>query len=261
MKLHQLWFCTVLVMLISAPVLAKTKVVWGILDREYPPFIIDTGDKISGTDYDLTIEAFKRMNDYEVEIKRFPIARLPNAFASGQVDFLYSYKSPQWSINGEYLTQPLRWSSYRILTLPGKEFPYESMADLRHKSIGIVKAVPVSPIFYKADQDGELNLVRLPGFGVLVEMLIKGRVDAVLSNPDVIKAYAKTIDQKLTMLDTLPAPTKGFIGIISKRSKLASEGDFKMKFVKVLKQMHEDGTYQRIAKDYGVELQFHHLIE
>lgn len=248
--------CVISLFIISAPIYAQTTVVWGMLDREYPPFIIHDGDIISGIDYDLTVEAFKRMQGYDLNIKQFPVARLPKEFDVGHVDFIYSYKAQRWEKSGSYLSHPLRWSGYRILTLPDKYFSYNNMKDLSKKSIGIVKAVPVSLDFYQAEQEGSLTLVRVAGFGALVKMLMKGRIDAVLSNPDIMRAYAKQANQDLVVLSTRPEPAKGYIGIVSAQSPLANDKTFKQLYTHTLQQMYTDGTYQNIARRYGVDLEF-----
>lgn len=245
-----------LLLLVSFSAWSQTKVVWGILDKEYPPFMIRDGQMFYGIDYDLTVEIFKRLEGYELEVKSLPLARLPMAFATGKVDFLYSFKSNRLGQDAIFTDQALRWVAYGMVTLPHKTFPYQSISDLSGKAIGINNAVGVTDSFNQAEQDGLFKLVRVAGFNTLAKMLIKGRIDAVLANPDVIRAYAQRVGHEITVLKKSPEAAKDFCAVISPKSQLAQSTVFRSQYSKALRQIYADGSYNKIAERYGAKLNF-----
>ena len=134
----------------------------------------------------------------------------------------------------------------------GKEFKYDKPTDLKGKTVGVYRGVSYGDVFDKAVSQGIFKLYEFRQVARALEMLSKGRIDAILIGPgkygleQVVKSDPTLSESDFSLL---PIPFKrdakhlGF-------AKLMNMKSFLEKFNSILKKGHQNGTFDKIIEGY-----------
>ncbi len=219
-----------------------------IANAPYPPFVTGSEGAAPGIDMEIASTVLERMG-IKTSVQIHPFPRVLAMLKSGEADMTTTLSFNEerdayleWSI-------PYRTGSgYRIFSLKESGFRPESLADLRGKTIGVVRGFS-----YPESFSGNRDILKLEAgdSGLLVRMFLAGRFDAMISN-SIVGLYELKTTGRLQEVVQAPflirsednrATVMGF----SRQSVSAETVD---RFNLVLAEMIRDGTVDRIEKKY-----------
>lgn len=218
----------------------------------FPYSFTENGNK-KGIDYDLIMEANKRMQ-IKADITFSPWKRMITTVEEGGYDAGFSvfYKKER-EVFGIYAKTPLHYSKYSIFVKKGSEFKFESIKDLHGKTVGNIRGYKLNEEFDRAVSEGKIIVEEANEIAQNAKKLEAGRIDCVLGHHDLMLYTLK----KLNLSDhivPLPIPVeerKSAYLIFSRNGKnIADKNAFVNKYNTVLEEMMRDGTYQKINDKY-----------
>lgn len=217
-----------------------------------PYTFIDNG-VMKGTDYDIMMEAAKRMN-IRIDIKFMPWKRMKIGVERGLCDagisFFYVKEREEFGI---YSYPPLHYSTYVIFVRKGHEFPFASIEDLYGKTVGKTRGYSISEEFDKAVAEGRISVEEVTRNLQNIKKVAAGRLDCMVSNLDttLIGLKRNGFADELVPLREPIKEAKGAHLVFSKAGKnIADKNAFVARFNSVLEKMKEDGTLQKIYASY-----------
>lgn len=219
---------------------------------EYPPLQQMINGKLDGPDLQLSIEAFRRMPSYELDMVTMSISRSMREYRLGNLDLFFNYRNEEFKEYSLYPTYPLRWAEYRLLVMRGKTRIYRSIEDLNGMRIGLINVVPLGAELQKAKDEGLITIVRINSHRQVLEMLKRDRVDAIFMYVDVALHYAEQLDVDVEIQNPGPYSKRGFYPSISLRSKIKDHQSLQRELSTALESMYRDGTHRAILQRYGV---------
>ncbi|MCV6622278.1 MAG: ABC transporter substrate-binding protein [Cellvibrionaceae bacterium] len=219
---------------------------------EYPPLQQNINGKLDGPDLQLSIEAFRRMPSFELEVVQMSIARSMRDYRLGKLDLFFNYSNKEFQDYSLYPDYPLRWAEYRLLVLAGKGFKYESPQDLRGKRIGLINVVPLGEELQAAKDKNYIEVSRIASHRQVLEMLKRGRVDAIFMYTDVALHYADEVGLEVEVMHPGPYSRRGFYPSISLRAPIKNHVLLQKELSEALGSMYRDGTHKAILQRYGV---------
>ncbi len=241
-------------LLYSAAVTAAEKVVFGAVELDFPPFQTLVNGQPKGPDFDVVLEAFKRMPDYELDVQIVPFKRVQHEIFTGRIDVSTLYKTPARTGKLLYPDTPIRWSIYKIAVPVGKGFKFESIEDLKGRRLGKLEKVPVSQAFDVAAENNRIELYELKSFKAMLEMLNLERLEAVVGHAQVIDYVAMTMDLqgRIEFLEKPVRKAKEFHIAISPETAVSDPEKLRKALSVSLKSMLDDGTFDAIYESYGL---------
>ncbi|MDV7340178.1 transporter substrate-binding domain-containing protein [Terasakiella sp. A23] len=245
MKLLFILACALGIFMTGAAQAGKNeKLVFGSI--HFPPYTIVEDDKsLSGFDAELVIEGFKRL-DIPVEIKIFPWKRVIQQAENGEITGAISCSPRPKKF---YITQPTSRATDAFFFLNDFDFekhPIATVSDLRNSpdlTVGGVNGykhlqlLESKNIQYDSSPDDDTGFKKL----------FAGRIDIFLTIQEFGNYTLKQLDLS-DMATSIPLRTKRYHLCISKAWPGAKE--IHEKFDQVLKEMREDGTYDKIHAKY-----------
>lgn len=248
---------TVLLLLFSVGVYGKQQVSLGMLDLSYPPFLIIENQQMRGPDIDLIREIFSRVDDYELAIKPLPPKRVNADLIAGKLDMATLFRDSAPGAEVVVPLFPLHYSDYRIITLPGREFPFRKLSDLYPHRIGMVRGLRISNDFVEAMETGKINVEVSHNWQTQMRMLLSQRVDAIAGNRAIVQ-YVRSQMGITTALSYLPHPLamREFHLLISRKSPNIDADALAAAVNSAMQSMRDDGSWQAILKRYELDSQF-----
>lgn len=148
-------------------------------------------------------------------------------------------------------SEPIFTEHIVLVVKKGREFPYEKIADLRDRLVGVTTGTSYGTAFDEAVADGTLTIVGFNGIRSGLAMLQRERIDAILvgSSVDVAKLVAGSPDLQGDAFATLPVPFKSdskYMGI----AKSLKMGWFLQQFNQCLGRGHDSGAFDSIIYKY-----------
>lgn len=161
------------------------------------------------------------------------------------------------SMSAERLTlfdfsEPIFTEYIVLLVRQDRAFPYEKIADLKDKLIGVTTGTSYGTDFDEAIADDTLTIVGFNDTRSGLAMLLRGRIDAILigSSVDVAKLVRGSPELQGGAFATLPVPFK----TDSKHLGLARSlrmGWFLERFNQCLKRGYASGIFDTIIYEYS----------
>lgn len=215
-----------------------------------PPSISSSEETITGLQPDL-IRAIAKRAGIKIQLTARPWKRLLVQVKNGALDgSAIGYKKPDREQYAVYLDSPYSYSYFRIYVMKGQGFPFEKIEDLEGKTIGKQRGYKLNPKMAKAAKEGKLTIVENNKRSSLIEMLRRGRVNAVVLANLTTGFWLKT--ENIKDIEPLPKaasqPSGNYIWF-SKAAGISPE--VISRFNQALKAMKNDGSLESIHQKYG----------
>ncbi|VXB08287.1 Amino acid ABC transporter substrate-binding protein, PAAT family [Pseudomonas sp. 8BK] len=167
-----------LLLLFGAPLQAEEPPALLVMTDIWPPFRIQEGDgALSGLDIDL-LDQLSQRTGLRFEVQRAPWARGLAALQNGKADLMTGLaKTPEREGYIHYLPQPYYACAPRFYALPAQAKALQSYSQLASLTIGHVLE---SAYFEPFDSDQQLRKTAVNTENQLLEMLVRGRLQAVI---------------------------------------------------------------------------------
>ncbi len=235
--------------IVSSIGFAENKPLNLLCGQNFPPFSYEENGVIKGMDVDTVKEMATRLN-IAVNIELKPWKRVLSMTELGKSDGAFScFKTVERQKYALY-TAPVNYSTYTIFVKKGKEFNFSSMTDLYGKSFGKNRGLAVSDEFDQAAREGKISVIEVSSN--LVDLLMLNRFEMFVDNL-LLTQYQLKKKKLIGQIIPLPHPitkARGAYLIISKAAEIKDKEILVKKMATVLKEIHSDGTIQRIQNKY-----------
>jgi len=196
----------------------KDKIILGT-SADYPPYefhIVDGEDKIVGFDIDIANEIAKDLGK-ELEIKDMNFGGLIAALKSDSVDFVIAGMNADEERAKEVDFSNIYYSAAQGIIVANDATEIINMEDLKGLTVGVQKGTVQEKIVQ--DLVVKEKIVGLNKIGDLIMQLKNKKIDAILVELPVAKAYSsKNTDLKVINPEYI-SDTKGFAVAIKKGNK------------------------------------------
>ena len=164
--------------LLGASVLAEPRPPLVVMTDIWPPFrMLDPQGELAGLDIDL-LDQLSQRTGLRFEVRRAPWARGLAALQQGKADLMTGLaKTPEREQYIEYLPRPYHACSPRFYAAPVQAQYLRDYAQLAMLKIGYVLE---SAYFEPFDSDAQLRKVAVNNEQQLLEMLMRGRLQAII---------------------------------------------------------------------------------
>lgn len=233
------------------PVLARAAEPIRLATFEYPPYITQKGDQVTGIATDIVTQAFDRAH-IPLKIESYPLLRALRMLNTGLVDGFYSIKkTPEREKSLLFLRSPLFHQDYVFFVPNYSRLQFNGdLASMSNVRIGIIYSTSYGGRFDTAVKDGVLRqLDPAENYSQVFIKLLAGRVDAVICSKLVgLEILKKLGAANQVKISGPPVETTfsylAFTQNMPYQAKVAA-------LDKVLDQMNKDGTIKRIFQHYG----------
>lgn len=166
------------VCLLAVSVVAEPRPPLIVMTDIWPPFrMLDEQGELVGLDIDL-LEQLSLRTGLQFEVRRAPWARGLAALQQGKADLMTGLaKTPEREQYIEYLPSPYHVCSPRFYVAPAQAQALRDYAQLARLKIGYVLE---SAYFEPFDSDSQLRKVAVSNEQQLLEMLMRGRLQAII---------------------------------------------------------------------------------
>ncbi len=218
-----------------------------VVFEEWPPYEFSTDGKMSGTDFEIVTEAFKRLG-LTPKFASLPWVRAVKEVTDGTSAAIFSIsKNPDRLKVMDFPAVPINAERKVFFTLKDSKLTITKYADLKGLNVGVVRGNSISPDF---DAQTGFNKIEVDNQEALIKMLIGKRFDAAITS-DLV---GFDIARKLAVVDKLSVHP--FIAMeallyiaFSKANKDIPPG-LAEKMSKVLSQMKSDGFIDKVLNSY-----------
>ena len=210
-------------------------------EKDYP-FMFALDGKASGIYPEIVREAFHRMG-YDPMLDVLPWSR-----AISGID------AAKWGIGGLYMnldriykydySDPIYEETLYIWVLKDKEFKFNTVYDLKDKTIGVIRGWSYGDLFDSAVESKLFEVEAVEDDTRNIHKLLHGRIDAIVMAQETLEGYFTQINgiKRLKKLSTPLTVNKTFIAF-NKSSKMVKLLD---RFNNELSEMRKDGSYDMI---------------
>ncbi|OUL57597.1 substrate-binding periplasmic protein [Pseudoalteromonas ulvae] len=158
-----------------------------------PPYVIEEND--TGFEIELIRAIFNKMG-YRLNFIYVPFARSHYLLEKGKIDVAMTL-SPRMKISAEQLSESYINYHNAVITLKGRGFSFTSIDDLASISfVGFQNASIVLGERYAKVTTRSPFYLELPDQTHQVEMLLKGRVDAVVMDVNIFNYISRSVMQQ-----------------------------------------------------------------
>lgn len=243
-------FLTTLLFFLGMPVRAEIETsspVFAIID--FFPFGYSRDGEAVGLAYD-AIEAVKSHSGVEITPKLMSVPRALRDVSHGKVDMLFSYKDPVMVPNVTFIGNIGCLTS---LIIPGKDSGIKDYEDMHGKKVGFVG---LGYFDVRKRDTWDIKPVVVNDNFIMLNMLIRGRIDAMIANDAVLNALIHfqerldTIEKQWVSLLGEPLPLDTFETHFSMFND-SKHRHLIPKITAAIKAKHQDGTLKQIFKNYG----------
>jgi polar amino acid transport system substrate-binding protein len=205
-----------------------------------------------GIDYDVFMEISKRL-DFTAKIEFLPWKRIWESLKKGSIDgtitIYFNKKREEFVI---YSKIP-RYSAINVFVNKGHEFDFRNVNDLFGKKVGKQSGFFISHEFEQAVKRQKIILDEARETDRNIKKLISKRIDCIVSSPLIAKFYMKKLglQDEIVQLPVPLVPEKKVHLALSKKGKnIKDKLQFMEEINKTLKEIHLDGTFQKISDKY-----------
>jgi len=226
--------------------------VFAIMDADSSPLWIKRNNEIEGIIFDETTELVKRLG-LNVTIINLPWKRIQYLMTRGEIDVsMQGYKNAEREKFGVFIDTPVAYVSVGLYVLENNQYSFNSVKDLYGKVIGIPLGYKTNKSLDSAVKEGKVKLAEVNTFQQSLKMLLIGRIKTMIG---IVSSTDYEISQKgYTVIKRLPkllTPAKGTLVWISKAANVSPL--ITDRISKIMINMAEDGTLQRIHTKYGID--------
>ncbi|OGR23846.1 MAG: hypothetical protein A2277_20235 [Desulfobacterales bacterium RIFOXYA12_FULL_46_15] len=217
------------------------------VDEANPPFMYknSTTGKAAGLYPELVQAIFKEFGA-EAVVNPFPWKRVLTLGESGETGIAGIYKNEKRLLIFDY-SKPIFDEKIVIYTHKDKRFAYNGIADLKGKSIGVIRGWSYGDDFDKGKEKGDFSIQENVSDELNFKKLEADRVDCVLaiqqSGDSVIEKLS--LQDKVVMLEQPMIVNSTYIVFAKKSNQL----ELIKKFNDTLDRMNQDGSYQAKVKE------------
>ncbi|MDV7341125.1 transporter substrate-binding domain-containing protein [Terasakiella sp. A23] len=219
----------------------------------FEPYVIQKGQSLSGIDIDIMVAVLKSAKQ-PADIKAYSWPGLLKALEEGTCDAGFSlFDTEDRRAFVEYIfTVPIHYSTFSIFVKKGREFTFNRVSDFFGMKIAHNRGFALTVGLEQAISDGYITRFSFDDVKEALDMLEKGKIDAVLDNDARFRYYLKK-RKKFGSIRSLSVPflphQPAFL-VMSRRSTLSDIDAIKEMFEKRLKKLHLDGTIMNITTQY-----------
>ena len=217
------------------------------------PFAYEEEGVKKGIDYDVFMEISKRMG-FTAKIELLPWKRIWESLKKGSIDGtieIYFNKNREEFVI--YSKIPIRYSAINVFVNKGHEFDFRNISDLFGKTVGKQSGFFISHEFEQAVKSQKIILDEARETDRNIKKLILKRIDCIVSSPLIAKFYMKKLglQDEIVQLPVALVPGKKVHLALSKKGKnIKDKLQFMEEINKTLKEIHLDGTFQKISDKY-----------
>lgn len=220
-----------------------------------PPFSFKEDDVAKGFFPDLFRQIVQHAG-VNATIKLYPFKRLNQYLQTGKIDGAISiFHKKEREAYLIYSASPILISRTLVFTKKGKEFPFDSIADLYGKQIGTLAGWSIRNKDYDvAKNEGKFVVSGAQSYDQNINKLMADRVDCMISTDqltwfflnkrnltDDIVALEKAIDRNVT-----------YIAISKKTKNILDTHTLMRKLNAAHTVIQNDGTYKQLLRKYGL---------
>lgn len=248
-------FYTIAAMLIWVSTAAADNVIEFGLIKNIPPYSYMEEGAVKGIDWEIFSE-LKRRIKFQSHVKLLPFKRLWEYAQKGKIDvILQVYYRPVREEHIVYTSVPVRWSAHYIFVRKDrkKEFARSDLPALYGRIVGKDRGFFISEAFKMAADWGRFKVDEGGTTAANIQKLHRGRIDCFVSAYPVAMATARQLglQGEIVRLDEPMIPKKGvFVGISKASVNISDKKAFAEQLSRQIELMHEDGTIQRIEKQF-----------
>jgi ABC-type amino acid transport substrate-binding protein len=235
---------------------AEERPILTVVENDWPPyFFAGKADAPEGFAKELLKPCLEQAG-YGHKFEFYPVKRMYSYLETGKLDIaLFSYKKSREALV-EYGREPIFSSGYWPIVRADSDIRIESLSDFDGLKLCHLAGLRYSKEFLeyikKRQQAGTLVVSTL-GSSCL-KMLLEGIVDVYVDTKDTSLWRAKQMDvlDKIRVVD-FDIQTKDYFVTISKKSDaVKNKGSVLGTVDMCLKKAKKDGSYNKIAKRYGL---------
>ncbi len=238
-----------MVSLSSTTVPAQSEKVIVAVDNGYPPYMYGTKENAKGL-YPEQIKAVFSRIGVEVDVQALPWKRALRAGEEGTAAVGGIYKNKKRLKIYDY-SQPIFEETLAIYVSKGAAFPFRELSDLEGKNIGINRGWSYGEAFDNARKEDLFRVQEANTNQANFQKLVSKRIDCFivdqLAASQIIRR--KNLRDKVEKLEQPAAINKAYI-VFSKSMK---KKELLFRFNRALSEMKEDGSYEKIVKDFITE--------
>lgn len=214
----------------------------------FEPFVVRSGNKISGIDVEVIKEVGRRLN-IVVEFHLMPWKRLEQNIKEGTETCVAAYfRTPDRETYMDFTHIPLHLTAYTLFVNSDKNpQQYRGFEHLKETVIGVNRGFKTTPEFEEAREKGWIKRYDLNNALQGLKMLSQQRLDAILTNYHVGLFLIKANKiHGVVPLKPAVASTPAYF-VFSRKKNLSY---LVPAFDEMLMQVMIDGTYQKIFDRY-----------
>lgn len=224
-------------------------------DYKIPKIYLEDGTA-KGILIDIARYIDQQMEDYTFTFQLYPWARAYHQAVAGEGGIIGLSKTPERLTIFDY-SDVIYYDDVLIVVKRGREFPFETITDLKGKVVGIGREGTFGGEFEEARQSGLFIVKEDDGPVMRLRKLLRNRIDCALISPG-IYAFHQTIAQNEELqqhkddLVVLPKPLTrdpNYLGF----AKTLNMQPFLEKFNAILNRGYENGEIPQIIEQYTKE--------
>ncbi len=242
-------YIIVFLLIMSSISFAEDRPLSFVCGKGFPPFSYEENGVVKGMDVETVEEMASRLN-IKIKIELKPWKRVLSMTELGKSDGAFSCFKTAEREKFAFYTSPVNYSTYSIFVKKGKEFNFSSITDLHGKFFGKNRGLAISDEFDQAVKEGKISVVEISDN--LVDLAMLNRFEMFVDNL-LLTQYQLKKNKLIEQFTPLPKPitkARGAYLIISKAAAIKDKESLVKKITKVLREIHSDGTIQKIQNKY-----------
>ena len=221
-----------------------------VVTLQYPPYEYLEGGEVKGVTVEIVKEVFRRMKR-PINISLYPWDKSLNMINKGEADAIFTiFKSPERERFLDYSQEVLMPQVVSLFVAKDSNIGFDGdLSKLGNYTFGIVRKVSYGSVFDNAVKNRMIRHIEVSETGEEnMNKLLGGRFDILVSNRygalDIVKRMNKTdeVRELAPALQSVPS----YIAFSKKRRLTSLRDEFDI----ILRNMKDDGTYDRIIRSY-----------
>ncbi len=218
------------------------------VSTQFPPYVYNEHDVIKGFNVKILDEIFKRMNIKTVYLI-VPWARGVQMVKEGEADAVFPFFKNEERI--KFTDYPESFMSEPIAMFVQKDsiISYDGdLSKLSNYTFGRVIGYSSGKKFDDAVNNNIIKIQKVRSSKLNIKKLLRNRFDILVDNKYLVLYEIKKLNKQnhIKQLEPILANTKAYLGF----SKKLNHKEIIERFNKILKEIKEDGTYDKIIDSY-----------
>ena len=234
--------CTIACILTTSAALAEVIIYF---DYNNPPYMYEEKGELKGLYTEIVMEAFRRMKE-SVTLKAAPWKRIMAGIDAGSWGVGGIYMNEARMLKYDY-SEPIFEDTIKVYVLCEKQFKFSAVHDMTAKTVGVMRGWSYGTSFDSAVADGKIMTEEVYDDHVNIQLLLLGRVDAILMTTDTWAVLRKFDPEK--RICELPTPlivNKTYLAFPKSMDKTI----LLTKFNAEIRAMRKEGVIAQLAQGY-----------